>query len=308
MTIDEREIIPHEYEIGPPILRVENVSHAYGEKLVLRDVNFEIPNIMRRKDGIEQGQVWSFLGLSGAGKTTLANIIAGLIQPTAGQVLIQPENRSVRPGEVGFVFQNYIAFPHLTVHQNLLVAAYQGLWREHANIRNLKDLPQRLYSWIFAKKVFKEQVEQYLDMVQLREHLDKYPYELSGGQKQRMAVLMQVLCSSRYIVLDEPFSGQDPVRKQKTCEMLIKVSQLNELQTLFVITHDIDPALWVSDTLLVIGREKDPDTQEWKPGNTVFRPVSLAERGLAWQDFSICTSRAFTELSHEIKYEWFPKM
>lgn len=303
----ESAIAFREYHTAEPILRVENVSKSFGDKLVLRDVNFEIRDVVR--PGMQQGQVWSFLGKSGAGKTTLAKIIAGIEAPTTGEILVQPENRPVKRGEVGFVFQNYISFPHLTVEKNLLVAAYQGTFREHADIHKPQDLPRRLYTYFFARKVLWEKVEQYLDMFGMRDHLDQYPSELSGGQQQRLAILMQLLCSSRYIVLDEPFSGQDPEMKQRACEMLIKIAQLDELETLLVITHDIDSALWISDTLLLVGREPDPaNPGKPLPGSTVYKPYSLAERGLAWQDASICRTKEFSELLQEVKYDWFPKM
>jgi ABC-type nitrate/sulfonate/bicarbonate transport system ATPase subunit len=214
----------------------------------------------------------------------------------------------MKEGEVGFVFQNYIVFEHLTVEENLLLSAYQGMFREHAGEGHFKNMWDRLKTWLLNKKVLREKVDQYLDHFQLREHLGKNPCQLSGGQRQRLAILSQVLCSSRVFILDEPFSGQDPIMKQECCETLIKVGQLDEFETLLIITHDIECAIWVSDTLLPLGREKDTASKKFTPGSTVFKPFNLADRGLAWQDASICRTSEFADLVSEIKYEWFPNM
>ena len=297
-------ITPKPYRLGPPILTVEGVNKHFGEKVILRDVNFRVNRIDR--PGIEsQADVISILGRSGAGKTTLGQIMAGLQLPTSGQVLVNSEGRPLKRGEVGFVFQDYLAFDHLTVKGNLMLAAYQGLFREHAHEHTFKDFGARFQTWLFNKKLLWEKVDENLDMFSLREHLDQYPCELSGGQRQRLAILVQVLCSSRYIVFDEPYSGQDPVMKQKACEMIIKMSQMGGFSTLFVITHDIPCAVWASDTLLFMGKERDPETKQFKPGTTVFAPFSLAEHGLAWQDAEICRTPEFNQLVQTIQYEWF---
>lgn len=307
-TID---LAPLPFSINGQVCEVRGVSKKFPtsdgkEKLVLRDVNFIIPNIHR--DGLEQGQVWSFLGLSGRGKTTLAQIIAGILKPTTGQVLVNNEKRPVRPGEVGFVFQKYIVFENMTVQENLMYAAYQGKYRQHAEHLSLQNLVERFIAWNFRKGEIRERAEQYVGPFNLTNELDQYPHQLSGGQQQRLAVLMQVLCSSQFIVLDEPFSGQDPQNKLAGCETIKMVAQMGEQQTLIIITHDVDCAVYVSDTLLPLGYEKDPETGKFKPGATVYKPYSLAESGLAWRDPSILRMPAFSKLVNEIKYDWYPNM
>lgn len=300
-------LVKHPYAIGEPVLQVKNLSKRFGDNQVLRDINFEIRDVIRRIEGIEQGQVWSILGRSGRGKTTMARIIAGLRQPTTGDILINSDARPVKRGEVGFVFQDYRVFNHLTVLGNLLFAAYQGMTREHADEKILVNLRRRFNLWHFGQKSLRDKVDQYLDLFGLEGNLGQYPCELSGGQKQRLAIFRQVLCSSQFIVLDEPFSGQDPVMKQNACEMIIKVSRMGELKTLIIITHDVRSAVWVSDTLLPLGLERD-ETGKLKPGSTVFKPCDLAAKGLAWQDASICRTPEFNELVQEIEFEWFPNM
>lgn len=309
-------ITPKPYRLGPPILTVDKVNKHYGPKVILRDVNFQVSEITRPEIAA-QGDVVSILGRSGMGKTTLAQIIAGLQKPTSGNVLVNNENRELQKGEVGFVFQDYLAFDHLTVEGNLLLAASQGIFRQHAHQPTSKNFGARFYTRFFDKKILQDKVDATLDLFRdkdddknknlfgIRDNFDQYPCQLSGGQRQRLAILMQVLCSSRYIVFDEPYSGQDPVMKQKACEMIIKVSQMGGFSTLFVITHDIPCAIWASDTLLFMGKERDPETNQFKPGATVFKPFSLAEHNLAWQDAEICRTREFNDLAQTIQYEWF---
>ncbi len=306
----EEAVTPQTDTIEEPILQAVNISKKYSNGfLALRDVNFTVSDIKR--PGYTQGQVWSILGKSGAGKTTLAKIIAGHLSPTTGQVLLNYEKRPIKRGEVGFVFQNSIVFGHLTVKGNLLLAAYQGLFRQHADqplFEGIKNSWQKHVTWLFGKKILWEKVEQYLDAFDLRGQLNNYPHEISGGQRQRLAILSQVLCSNLFMCLDEPFSGQDSIRKQETCEALIKVAQLDDVETLMIITHDVDCALRVSDTLMLMGIQRDPVTKEAKPGSTVFKPYDLAADGLAWQDKSICRTTAFNKLVQEIKYDWLPSV
>ena len=186
-----------------------------------------------------------------------------------------------------------------------MLAAHQGMFKEHAG-SILSDTKKSAEAWA-NKKILMEKAEPYLDDFDLREHLDQYPSQLSGGQKQRLAILSQVLCSSHFIILDEPFSGQDPVMKQKACETLIRVSRFDEFETLIIITHDIPNAVWVSDTLLLMGKEKDHNGK-FKPGSTVFKPYSLADCGLAWQEEDVCRTKEFKDLVDEIQYNWFRNM
>lgn len=307
-------LAPKPFTLDGQVCEVRNVSQIFrdqqtGEpRLILRDVNFAVPNIRRESAGVTQGQVWSILGLSGRGKTTLGRILAALDKPTTGEVLLNDTKVPVRPGEVGFVFQDFIAFDDLTVRGNLMYAAYQGLHREHAEDRSLGSSLRRLRSWYFRRGEISERALQYVGEFSLEKELSQYPHQLSGGQRQRLAILMQVLCSSRFIVLDEPFSGQDPLNRLAGCELVKKVALLDEEQTLFVITHDVDCAVYVSDTLLPLGYEKDPDTGKFKPGATTYQPYSLAERGLAWQDPSLLRDPRFMGLVQEIKYDWYPNM
>lgn len=312
MELIGQNLAPKPFTTIGQVCEVINVSQQFsdaktgGTKLVLRDINFLVPNLHR--DGVKQGQVWSILGLSGRGKTTIGRILAALNKPTTGQVLLNNARTPVRPGEVGFVFQNYLVFPNMTVHENLEYAAYQGMYREHAEHLSVKNLAQRFIAWNLKRGEIRDRAQQYVKEFNLDGELNQYPHQLSGGQRQRLAILMQVLCSSQFIVLDEPFSGQDPLNKLAGCDLIRKVALLDEQETIFIITHDVECAVYVSDTLLPLGLERDAETGKFKPGATTYKPYSLAEYGLAWQDQAVLRSPQFMELVQTIKYEWYPNM
>lgn len=255
------------------ILKAENISMRY-DKLILRDVNFEMHNIVR--PGMHQGQVLSLIGRSGIGKTQLFKIMAGLIEPTTGNVKIGIEQQPVKAGDVGVVPQNYILFNHRSVMQNL----QQGI----ANARVKK-----------SEKEQAEMIKEYAAQFDLSDQLKKYPMQLSGGQRQRVSILQQVLTGNHFILLDEPFSGLDALVIDKVVELLVKVSTLDELNTLVIISHDIENSLAISDTAFVLAREKD------KEGATITQKLDLIQMGLAW-DPEIKTKKPFIELVNQIKY------
>ena len=255
------------------ILKAENISMQY-DKLILRDVNFEMHNIVR--PGMHQGQVLSLIGRSGIGKTQLFKIMAGLIQPTTGTVKIGVQQQPVKAGDVGVVPQNYILFNHRTIMQNL----EQGI----ANARVKKSAKEQ-----------EEMIKEYAAHFDLTDHLKKYPMQLSGGQRQRVSILQQVLTGNHFILLDEPFSGLDALVIDRVVELLLKVSTLDELNTLVIISHDIENSLAISDSAFVLAKEKD------KEGATITQKLDLIQMGLAW-DPEIRTKKPFIELVNQIKY------
>lgn len=261
------------YTKNEVILNVENVSMQY-DKLVLRDINMCLHNVVR--PGVLQGQVVSLIGRSGIGKTQLFKIIAGLIKPTTGSVKIGAHQLQVKAGDVGVVPQNYILFNHRTVRQNLA----QGM----AN-------SARKYS---AKEV-DDIINDYASKFDLSEHLKKYPMQLSGGQRQRVSILQQVLTGNQFILLDEPFSGLDMLMIDKVINLLIKISTLDEMNTLLIVSHDVENSLAISDTAFVIANEPN------KEGATITNTLDLMEMGLAWNP-EIKKQKAFIDLVGQIKY------
>jgi len=263
------------YYKNETILTAESISLKLGEKEVLRDINFSVHNICR--PGLQQGQVVSLIGRSGIGKTQLFRIIAGLQQPDTGTLKIGRDLHPVKQGEVGIVPQNYILFNHRSIYENLQI----GL---------------RASGKESVEKERKEIIQEYAGQFMLKEHLHKYPQELSGGQRQRVSIIQQVLTGNQFILLDEPFSGLDTLMIDKVVDLLVKISNLHEYNTLVIVSHDIENALAISDTAFILAAEKG------KEGATITETIDLVEMGLAWRP-DIRKDPCFLHLLEAIKYK-----
>jgi NitT/TauT family transport system ATP-binding protein len=271
-----------EYERKGVILKAENVSVTLGGVPILRDVNLEIRDVVR-PDTVA-GQVVGLLGPSGVGKTTLFRVLAGLDAPNTGKVLIGEEGKPVERGKVGVVAQHYPLFAHRTVLGNLQVAGRKsGLSRDAA----------------------REKAVGFLKRFGLEDKGKHYPPQLSGGQRQRVAIAQQFMCSENLLLLDEPFSGLDPMAIDRVCELLNEVACMHELNTIIVVTHDISAALEVADTIWLMGRDRDPEGKII-PGARIQESYNLIERGLAWRD-GITTSPEFLLTLREIRAR-FPSL
>ncbi|MGZ5242779.1 MAG: ATP-binding cassette domain-containing protein [Bacteroidia bacterium] len=256
------------------ILRVENVGLTY-DKVILRDVNFQIQNITRPE--VAQGQVVSLIGRSGIGKTQLFKILSGLIKPTVGSVKIAADLHEVQAGEVGIVSQNYILFNHRTVLENLTIA--------------LKGSTEKL-----TNKQKEELIKDHAEKFDLYEHLKKYPQQLSGGQRQRASIIQQVLTGNKFILMDEPFSGLDVLMVDKVLELLTKISISHELNTFIIISHDVENSLAISDTVYILAN------QAGKEGATITETIDLIELGFAWNP-DIRMDSNFQGLVNQIKHK-----
>jgi len=258
------------YAKGETLLKVENVNLQYGDKIILRDINFEIKNIVR--PGIKQGQVVSLIGRSGIGKTQLFKLLSGLNKPTSGTITIN-ENKPVEAGDMGVVFQNYYLFEWRTIKQSLLLSA--------------KKNP-------LLKGKETAAIQKYADEFNLGDQLNKYPQQLSGGQRQRVSIIQQLLNGSKFLLLDEPFSGLDIIVKEKVVDLFQQVSVSDEFLTMVIVSHDIENAIVISDTAFILGTEQD------KPGAIIKKEIDLIERGLAWDKF--CKDKpVFADTMKEIK-------
>lgn len=258
------------YEQKETILHVQNLSVAYGDKLIIHDVNLEEKDIHR--PGMQQGQTIAVVGRSGRGKSTFFKALTGLIQPTTGNILIpdfskeivngQQPAKKVEEGDVGFVDQKYTLFRHKTIYQSLLFAL-----RKSTEEKNAKH----------------EKIMAYLKTWGLETVKDQYPCELSGGQRQRTAILEQLLSSGYYMVLDEPFSGLDVGNIINVKDSFKLISESNELNTILFSTHDIELAVELADSLYVLGYDPGGDKKSGHAG-TILQHFDLKEMGLAWQE------------------------
>lgn len=243
-----------EYKLAERLLTVENLNVEY-DRPILNNINLKIDNIVR--PNMQQGQVVALLGPSGIGKTQLFRCIAGLQKPTAGMVKLNGTDKEVQAGQVGVVQQHYPLLNHRTIISNLKLAA-----------RDLKDPKQE------ALKM--------LERFGMLEKQNNYPGELSGGQRQRVAIMQQLLCSTHFLLMDEPFSGLDIIAKDEVSKLIHEVSNADELSTIILTTHDIGSAIAIADSIWVLGRDRDE--QGVSKGATIKAMYNLIEMDLAWHD------------------------
>jgi NitT/TauT family transport system ATP-binding protein len=270
------------YEYGAIILKATDISLTLGGNLILRDVDLEVKDLKR--PGTVSGQVVGLLGPSGIGKTCFFRILAGLSAPNRGQVLIGEKGMPVERGMVGVVAQQYPLFQHRTVMGNLMVAGRQaGL----------------------SSAAAREKALGFLQRFKLEDRAGLYPSQLSGGQRQRVAIAQQFMCSEHFLLMDEPFSGLDPIAVDHVSALIQEVANLHELNTIVVVTHDIPAAIEVADTLVLMGRDRDA-AGKIIPGARIQHVYNLVERGLAYRK-GITTTPEFMELMREI-LERFPTL
>ncbi|MGD0910034.1 MAG: ATP-binding cassette domain-containing protein [Candidatus Acidiferrales bacterium] len=267
------------YTLGKTLLKIDNVGLVYDGVRVLKNVNAEVRDII--VPGRVQGQVVGFLGPSGCGKTSLFHIISGLKQPTSGRVTVNGFNRPVQAGEVGVVAQSYPLFAHRTILGNLMLAAR----KKESSSSTARDKVMSL-----------------LKEFELEDKFNLYPAQLSGGQRQRCAIIQQILCSDHFLLMDEPFSGLDLLMLERTCELITKIADMDDLNTIIVVTHDVTAACSVADHLWLMGRTFDANGNP-APGSSIVKEYNLIERDLCWEPGIITTAR-FTDFVREVKEEF----
>jgi NitT/TauT family transport system ATP-binding protein len=240
------------------VLSVRDISLRLGGNLILDKLSFSVRD--RVRPGVVTGQVVGMLGPSGVGKTRLLRIMAGLDPPDTGSVRAHGD-RPVQIGKVGVVFQNYILLRHRTVLGNLVTAGLANGLSRQESLARARDL---------------------LSIFGLADRATFYPAQLSGGQRQRVAIAQQLVNQQLLLIMDEPFSGLDPVALDAVIDLINRVAHVHEHTTIVVITHDIRAAIMVADTLLLLGRERDASGRPI-PGARIKHEIDLVTEGLAWK-------------------------
>lgn len=206
---------------------VENISKKFGSFQALERINLEI----------KQGSVVGLLGPSGSGKSTLLRVIAGLEKPDSGRIWLHGQdatNMKLQDREIGFVFQNYALFPHLTVAENIAF----GL--------DVKSIESNLKS---------HRVQELLNLMQLEKFTKCYPNQLSGGQRQRVAVARALAGEPKVLLLDEPFAALDAKIRKQLRSWLRELNQHLSVTTVFV-THDHSEAMEVAQEIVLLEKGK----------------------------------------------------
>jgi sulfate transport system ATP-binding protein len=208
-------------------ISVKNVTKRFGDFVALDDVSIDVPD----------GGLTALLGPSGSGKSTLLRVIAGLEEPDSGQVLISGEDSTgtrVQDRNVGFVFQHYAAFKHMTVYDNIAF----GLKIKGEGVGTIR-----------------ERVKQLIELVHLKGFEKRFPNQLSGGQRQRMALARALAVEPRVLLLDEPFGALDAKVREELRAWLRRLHDEVHVTTIFV-THDQEEAMDVAEQIIVMNDGK----------------------------------------------------
>ena len=217
-----------------PIVQVKNIKKVYpGGVEALSDISLDFPT----------GKLTTLLGPSGCGKTTLLKIIAGLLQPSSGDVLVDGRPITGPGPERAFVFQDFALMPWATVIRN---AAF-GLELAGVNRSEREAV-----------------AEKYLHTVGLKGFENKYPHELSGGMRQRVGLARALAVNAKVLLMDEPFSAVDEQTRRKFQEDMISLVK-DEKKTFIFVTHSIEEAVYVSDRIVLLHRRPSRVSQIIEP-------------------------------------------
>lgn len=202
------------------VLEVKGVSKSFQNEKIIEDICITLC----------EGEIVSLLGVSGGGKTTLFNLIAGILQPDQGSIWLDGKEITGKPGMVSYMLQKDLLLPYRTIVDNVALPLL---------IKGMK------------KKEARERASSFFEQFGLEGTQKKYPAQLSGGMKQRAALLRTYLFSERVALLDEPFSALDMLTKGTIHKWYLEVMEQIRLSTLFV-THDIDEAILLSDRIYLL--------------------------------------------------------
>ncbi|WP_353095598.1 ABC transporter ATP-binding protein SaoA [Tissierella praeacuta] len=192
--------------------------------IVLEDISFDV----------EEGEFVSLLGPSGCGKTTTLNIIAGFLKHENGTISINGKEVNKPGPDRAFVFQNYALFPWMKVRENIMY-------------------PMKIQG--ISKKEREQRLKELLEMAHLEEYANYYIHEISGGMKQRVALLRALACDPKVLLMDEPLGAIDFQMRQMLQEQLEAMLQESK-KTALMVTHDVDEAIYLSDRVIVMSRDR----------------------------------------------------
>ena len=229
------------------LLKAEHITKKYSGRTIIKDINIEL----------HKGELISLLGVSGSGKTTLFHVLSGLTTPEEGRVLLNGEDITSRPGQISYMLQKDLLFPHKKIIDNTA-------------------LPLVLHG--MSKNEARKKAQMYFKDFGLEGTEYQYPSQLSGGMRQRAALLRTYLSSNGVALLDEPFSALDTITKTAIHRWYLEVMQHIDLSTIFI-THDIDEAILLSDRIYILNG---------KPGE-IRDEIIIKEKKPRAEDFLVCS-------------------
>ncbi|MDD2970941.1 MAG: ABC transporter ATP-binding protein [Lachnospiraceae bacterium] len=256
------------------MLKLEHIKKSYDKTTILKDISLTIGD----------GEIVSILGPSGSGKTTLLNMILGITEIDEGQLYLDDKDLTNTPMEErGFniVFQDYALFPNLNAYENIIY----GL-RNKPNVSTM------------------EEVDELIELLELREHLTKKIDQLSGGQKQRVALARTMVMKPKILLLDEPLSALDGVIKESIKERIKTIARDYHLTTI-IVTHDPEEALTLSDRVLIINEGQI--SQYAKPEEIIQEPKNKFVRDFILNQLEIKKNNIYslfhTEMETAVAYQ-----
>lgn len=248
------------------MLELQNLKKSFDGVMILKDISV----------AIENSEIVSILGSSGSGKTTLLNLILGIIKPDSGKIIFDGKEITAVPMErrgFNIVFQDYALFPNLNAYKNITYG--------------LRNFPGRSTP---------EEVDSLIDLLDLREQLNKKIDKLSGGQKQRVALARTMVMKPKILLLDEPLSALDGVIKESIKEKIVRIAKDFNLTTI-IVTHDPEEALTISDKVLIINKGKIE--QFGTPADIIERPASSFVNDFIIRQLSIKRENIFKLFSEK---------
>ena len=227
-----------------PVVNIKNLSHTINKYNVLKNINLEL----------EKDKIACILGPSGCGKTTLLKLIAGLDKVKSGEIILnnvvvssQSKHLATEKRKIGFLFQDYALFPHLTVRDNLNFA--------------LKN----------SKKITHD-IDEIIEIIKLPNSLNKYPHELSGGEQQRVALARSIISQPDFLLLDEPFSSLDLNLKEEIRDDTLHLLQKSNV-TVLIVTHDPFEAMFISNKIFIM-KKNGEIVQSGSPQDLYNNPIN----------------------------------
>lgn len=224
-------------------VKINNLSHSINNHEILKNINLEL----------EKDKIACILGPSGCGKTTLLKLIAGLEKTQKGEILLNDtvvssssHHLETEKRKIGFLFQDYALFPHLTVRENL--------------------------NFAINNKTIIHNIDEIIEIIKLPDSLQKYPHELSGGEQQRVALARSIISQPNFLLLDEPFSSLDLNLKEEIRDDTLHLLQKSNV-TVLIVTHDPFEAMFIANKIYIM-KKGGEIIQSGSPQDLYNKPIS----------------------------------